>query len=72
VDADVDPAAGIEILLPPGADVREGEPLLVVSGRDRVRVDAARVLLAAAVRVVEEAPPIEPLIRDTLDGASGA
>jgi pyrimidine-nucleoside phosphorylase len=70
VDAEVDPAAGIEMLLPAGADVREGEAVLVVSGRDRARVDVARGLLAAAVRIVNEVPAAEPLIRDTLDGAS--
>jgi pyrimidine-nucleoside phosphorylase len=72
VDADVDPAAGIEILLPAGADVREGEAVLVVSGSDRVRVDVARGLLAVAIRIVDEVPTPEPLIRETLDEASCA
>ncbi len=70
VDAAVDPSAGIEILLPPGADVRAGEAVLVVSGSDRARVDAAFEHLTGVVRVVEDEPLIEPLIRETLDEAS--
>ena len=70
VDAEVDPSAGIEILLLAGADVREGEAVLVVSGSDRARVDEAQRQLALAVRVMETPPPAVPLIRETLDGAS--
>jgi pyrimidine-nucleoside phosphorylase len=70
VDADVDPAAGIEILLPAGADVREGEAVMIVSGRDRSRVDAACGALAAAVSIVDDAPTLAPLIRESLDAAS--
>jgi pyrimidine-nucleoside phosphorylase len=72
IDADVDPAAGIEILLPSGADVRAGEAVLVLSGRDRRRVDAAFELLTDAVRIVDGEPAVEPLIRETLDGGSCA
>jgi pyrimidine-nucleoside phosphorylase len=70
VDADVDPAAGIEILLPWGADVRAGEAVAVVSGRDRARVEAACRLLVEAIGVLDDVPSPEPLIRETLDGAS--
>lgn len=70
VEADVDPAAGIEILLPWGVDVRAGEAVAVVSGSDRARVDAACRVLADAIRVADDVPPLEPLVRETLDGAS--
>jgi thymidine phosphorylase len=69
VDGVVDPAAGIEFLLPAGADVRAGEALLVVSGSDQRRVDKSQALLQAAVQVADGAPALEPLIRETL-GAS--
>ncbi len=69
VDADVDPSAGIEILLPPGADVRAGEAVLIVSGSDRVRVELTQRLLAAAIAVTDGAPaPPRPLIRETISG----
>lgn len=70
VEADVDPAAGIEILLPPGADVRAGEAVLVVSGSDRARVEAAFEELTRIVAVVDDEPVVTPLIRETLDEAS--
>jgi pyrimidine-nucleoside phosphorylase len=66
VDADVDPSAGIEILLPPGAEVRRGEAVLVVAGCDQARVEAACRLLAAAVTVSDEVPAPVPLIRESL------
>lgn len=74
VDADVDPAAGIELLLPAGADVRRGEAVLVVSACDRLRVEVAHRLLTDAITVVDDgAPgPDVPLIRETLTGESPA
>ena len=72
LDANVDPTAGIEILLPAGADVRQGEAVLVVSGGDRDRVEHARALLAGLIAVVDEMPVVEPLVREILDGTSVA
>ncbi|ODS56239.1 MAG: thymidine phosphorylase [Acidobacteria bacterium SCN 69-37] len=72
VDADVDPSAGIELLLPPGADVTAGEAVLAVGGRDRARVDAARDQLVHAVRIVSGTPVLTPLVREVLDEASVA
>jgi pyrimidine-nucleoside phosphorylase len=72
VDADVDPSAGIEILLPWGADVRAGEVVAVVSGSDLARVEVACRLLAEGIGVMDDVPSPEPLIRETLDGASPA
>ena len=67
VEADVDPSAGIEILVNAGAEVSEGEPLLVLSGRERARVDAAHRMMAEAVAIVDERPATSrPLIRETL------
>ena len=71
-DAPVDPSAGIEILLDSGADVRAGEAVLVVSGSDRSRVEAAFELLTETVRVVDDEPVLDPLIHETLDEASVA
>jgi pyrimidine-nucleoside phosphorylase len=70
LDADVDPAAGIEILLPWGADVRAGEAVAVVSGSDHARVEAAGRLLVEAIGILDDVPAPAPLIRETLDGAS--
>jgi pyrimidine-nucleoside phosphorylase len=70
-DAQVDPAAGIELLLTPGADVREGEVVLIVAGTDRVRVETAHRMLGAAIAVGDRAlwAP-EPLIRQTLSAGA--
>ncbi len=72
VDADVDPSAGIELLLPIGADIREGEVVAVVSGRDRDRVEAACRAMAGVVRIADEAAPPQALIRETLSGEARA
>lgn len=72
VDADVDPSAGIELLLPIGADIRAGEIVAVVSGRDRDRVEAASRAMAGVVRIADEAAPPQALIRETLSGEADA
>lgn len=72
VDADVDAAAGIEILARVGDPVREGEAIAVVSARDADRVAAALGVLAGAVAVGDEAPAPAPLIIDVLRPVIGS
>jgi thymidine phosphorylase len=72
LDADVDPAAGIEILARVGDPVREGEAMATVSGRDGGRVAAALGVLAGAVTVGDEAPASAPLIIDVLRPVTGS
>jgi pyrimidine-nucleoside phosphorylase len=69
-DQAVDPSAGIEILLTEGSEVRAGEAVLIVSGADPGRVDAAHAALQRAVTVGDAPPPRRPLIRQVLAGVS--
>jgi thymidine phosphorylase len=71
-DADVDPSAGIELLLVPGVDVRAGEAVAVVSGRDKARVDAASRAMAEALVIGERGSASPPLVRETLTGGDAA
>jgi pyrimidine-nucleoside phosphorylase len=67
VDADVDPSAGISVLVRVGDPVRSDAPLFVVSARDAGRVQAAHRALGAAVRIGDHADaPGRALVIDTL------
>jgi pyrimidine-nucleoside phosphorylase len=65
-EADVDPAAGIDIAAPPGTRVRAGEPVLVLACAEVARARAARALLDEAVVIGDEAPADRPLVIDTI------
>jgi pyrimidine-nucleoside phosphorylase len=65
-DAGVDPAAGIDIVAPPGTRVRAGEPVVVLACSDAARARAARALVDEAVVIGDEAPPQRPLVIDTV------
>ena len=66
LDAAVDPAAGIQILVPVGTSVEAGAPVLRLSGADRSRLDAARALLQNAVGIGDDVPAPAPLVIDVI------
>jgi pyrimidine-nucleoside phosphorylase len=65
VGADIDHAAGIVVLAPPGARVAEGDAVLELRSNDTGRLEAARPLAVSAVGIGEEPPP-SPLVLDTI------
>ncbi len=69
VDALIDPAVGIDVVVPVGARVTAGEPVLTLSCDDEAGLPAAEALLADAIVVGDEAPPPRPLIVDVVDAA---
>ncbi len=66
VDAEVEPAAGVDVLRGVGSDVAAGEPVLRVSAADASRIAAALALLSQAVEIGDVPPDPQPLIQDTL------
>jgi pyrimidine-nucleoside phosphorylase len=62
----VDHGAGIEIVRPRGAEVRAGDPVLVLSADDPDRLERALALAADAVELGDEAPDPEPLVIESL------
>ncbi len=71
-DAEVDPAAAIDIVAAVGASVREGDVLMEVGAGDATRVAAAQALLAAAVTLGDQAPTAPPLVLETVTAAAPA
>jgi pyrimidine-nucleoside phosphorylase len=68
VDADVDPAAGIDVAAPVGTRVGAGEAVFTLMTSDRARLDAARRLLDEAVDIGDRAPATRPPVLETIDG----
>jgi pyrimidine-nucleoside phosphorylase len=68
VDAPVHHGVGIDVVAPIGTTVREGDPVLMVACDDGIRRAAAERLLAQAVTIADEAPPVSPLVLDVIDG----
>ncbi|HEX5068679.1 MAG TPA: thymidine phosphorylase [Vicinamibacterales bacterium] len=66
VDADVDPAAGINVLAPVGTRVRRGEAVLELAAADRSRLTMAQALLARAVEIGAQVPEASPLVIDRI------
>jgi pyrimidine-nucleoside phosphorylase len=62
LDDVIDYGVGVEVLLPPGAQVREGEPVLMVHHRGGRGLDDALPLLNAAVVVGDAPPEPRPLV----------
>jgi pyrimidine-nucleoside phosphorylase len=58
----IDPSVGFVITARPGDIVRAGEPLATILARDPDGVAAGRAVLAAAIRIADEADPPLPLI----------
>ena len=63
----IDPGVGIEILAPPGAEVREGDAVLMVHHRGGRGLDEARSLLSAAIAIGDEAPAPWPLVLERIE-----
>jgi pyrimidine-nucleoside phosphorylase len=63
----IDPGVGIEILAPPGAEVREGDAVLMVHHRGGRGLDEARSLLNAAIAIGDEAPAPWPLVLERIE-----
>ena len=67
VDAEVDPGAGIDLLVDEGAPVKAGEPVMRVYYRDAARLEAALVHLEAATEVGDGPPRLLPLVIETIN-----
>jgi pyrimidine-nucleoside phosphorylase len=64
LDDVIDPGVGIEVLAPRGAQVREGEPVLMVHHRGGRGLGQALPLLTASIEVGDAAPSVGPLVVD--------
>jgi pyrimidine-nucleoside phosphorylase len=62
VEDPVDPAVGIVVLAKPGAEVREGDPVLELHYRDRTRLQGALALARNAIQLGSSRPHAAPLI----------
>ena len=69
LDDAVDHGVGIDVLAPRGAEVREGDPVLLVHHRGGRGLDEAIPLLEEALAIADTAPDVPPLIVETI-GAS--
>ncbi len=61
-DDPVDPRVGLSDVVPPGAAVRAGEPLLVIHAASDAAADAAAAALRAAITIGDAAPAPAPLV----------
>jgi len=66
VDADVDPAAGIDILVTVGERVTRGTPLLRLAAAAPERLDAAERLLQNAVGIGDRADDAGSLVLEVI------
>jgi pyrimidine-nucleoside phosphorylase/thymidine phosphorylase len=66
VDSRIDPAVGVVLHKKVGELVVQGEPLMTIHYNDRTKLEHALPLFEGAYRLVLEAPPLTPLIRDML------
>jgi pyrimidine-nucleoside phosphorylase len=71
-EADVDPAAGIDILAPVGSRIEHGAPIFKLAASDPSRFGAAHALLAGALETGETAPVPQPLVIETVDARASA
>lgn len=62
----VDPRVGLDAVLPLGSVVQAGDPLLVVHAADAASAAAARAAVLAAITVADVAPPVRPVVIETL------
>jgi thymidine phosphorylase len=67
VEAVVNHAVGIEVEAPLGSEVRAGEPVLTLACDDADRLAAARIVLAEAVEIADQAAPAAPRLLETID-----
>jgi pyrimidine-nucleoside phosphorylase len=66
LDEVIDHGVGIEVVAPPGTEVRAGEPVLMVHHHGERGLADARALLAAAVTIGDEPPPPRPLVLERI------
>ena len=66
VDADVDPAAGIDVLATIGAEVERGMPILRLAADSPERLDAAEALLQNAVGIGDRADDPGSLVLEVI------
>ena len=64
----IDPAAGIVLAVKPGDAVRKGDPILTMYSANAAQADEAALRLRKAIRISNEKPAEEPLIRRTVTG----
>lgn len=65
----VDHAAGVEVLIKPGARVRSGDPLFIAACDSAARMERGLALLDEAVELGPEQPPHRPLIAGRVTSA---
>jgi len=66
VEDAIDPGVGAVVLVPLGAGVRAGDPILELHYRDASRLDGAKQLLAGAIGIASEARPQPPQVLETI------
>ncbi len=71
IDEAIDHGVGIEVLAPPGTDVREGDVVLLVHHRGGRGLDEARPLLEAAIAIADEPPAPRPLVLERIEELHG-
>ena len=69
-DQSVNPVAGLEILAKVGAEVAEGQPLVVVHARDEWAAEQAREMVAGCLRISPD--PVAPPDLILAEGRGGA
>lgn len=73
VDALVDPAVGLVVHAPVGAEVRAGDVVLELRYTNGARLSRATALATAAISICDQAPPLPPVVLTTIaepsDGA---
>jgi thymidine phosphorylase len=65
-EADVDPAAGVDLHVTVGTRVRRGDPVLTLESRETGRIAQARALINKAVAFGDQLPPRAPLVLETI------
>ena len=68
LDDVVDPAVGITVVAPPGTDVTEGEPVLILRHRDGRGLDEATALLEDAIGIGEGPFQADDLVVEEIRG----
>jgi thymidine phosphorylase len=64
----VDHGVGIEVVAPPGSEVRAGEPVLLVHHRSGRGLDEAEPVLRRALAIADAPPEARPLVLERIEG----
>jgi thymidine phosphorylase len=65
----VDPAAGLLVRAPVGAEVRAGDVLAELHAADSMRLDAGEARFVAAISIEDAAPTAAPLVIERIAAA---